>query len=273
MDTGSRQHFIFTEYSRWLDIIAEKHPEAAVLPWLKFTTGTGTTKVDGKYLFRNFQEGLRVFHRDLNIVWQAVLLEGISGKSKEEVWCRFCYLYYCRKVIEQDPENVTPEGFNWKRIEQKKWLYTFKYMGPCCEFLELGEGSSHEFLSNPVELSSRGTSKEKRKAEGTVGQPHRCFSTPPHSKKKPTNTSLTNTLQVCLATFHEKTSRDEPKKPWRLRMQQSTRPPPFLLDAHNRYRTSWLSTLKQRTRGSSICINSLVSWTIPRSSASYRWRC
>ena len=92
MDKGGREHFVMAEYTRWLEILTAKFPDAAVHPWLKFTTGTRSKKVDGAYLFRNFQEGLRVFHRDLNVVWAAVLKEGISGKSKEEMWSRLLLL-------------------------------------------------------------------------------------------------------------------------------------------------------------------------------------
>ena len=92
--------------------------------------------------------------------------EGTSGKSKEEVWCRFCYLYWCSTRDDFTPEEVTPQDFEVAKIEQKKWVYSFKYMGPPCEFLELGECKCHEFLSHPAKLDSRGTSTEKRKADG-----------------------------------------------------------------------------------------------------------
>ena len=165
MDKGSREHFIMTEYTTWLEILQQKFPDAAVHPWLSYTTGTRKVKVSGDYLFRNFQEGLRVFHRDLNTVWAHVLSEGISGKSKEEVWCRFCYLFSC-KLNNADPDTVTPINFDYKKIEQKKWILAFKYLGPCCEFLELGDDNCHEFLATPVQLGSRGTSTEKRKTKG-----------------------------------------------------------------------------------------------------------
>ena len=187
MDKGGRENYIMTEYSRWLEILMAKFPDAAVHPWLKFTTGTRTTKIDGKYLYRNFQEGLRIYHRDFNTTWEAVLKEGISGKSKEEVsfvlvllmvvsclnalalnvqvWCRFCYLFWCTSRGIK-PDDVTPKDFDYKKIESKKWIYSFKYMGPPCEFLELGECTCHEFLANPTELSSRGTSSLKRKTKG-----------------------------------------------------------------------------------------------------------
>ena len=171
MDKGARENYIMTEYNRWVEILRNKYPDAAVHPWIKFTTGTRTTQINGKYLYRNFQEGLRVFHRDLNTTWEAVLKEGISGKSKEEVWCRFCYLYWCTILKGIKPDDVTPEGFDVKKVEQKKWVYTFKYMGTCCVFLDLGEGTSHEFLSTPVKLASRGTSSQKRKEKGNPNPP------------------------------------------------------------------------------------------------------
>ena len=99
MDKGGREIFIMNEYNRWVEILISKYPDAAVHPWLRFTTGTRTIKIDGKYLYRNFQEGLRVFHRDFNTTWEETLKEGVSGKSKEEVWCRFCYLYWCKLKV------------------------------------------------------------------------------------------------------------------------------------------------------------------------------
>ena len=166
MDKGGREHFITSEYNRWVEILAAKFPDAAVHPWLEFTTGTRSKKINGAYLFRNFQEGLRVFHRDLNVVWAAVLKEGISVKSKKEVWARFCYLLWCKINGDTSPDDVTPVDFDYSSVEKKKWVYAFKYLGPCCEFLELGEYSCHEFLSSPVEVGSRSTSQDKRKAKG-----------------------------------------------------------------------------------------------------------
>ena len=99
MDKGGREIFIMNEYNRWVEILISKYPDAAIHPWLRFTTGTRLVKIDGKYLYRNFQEGLRVFHRDFNTIWEETLKEGVSGKSKEEVWCRFCYLYWCKLKV------------------------------------------------------------------------------------------------------------------------------------------------------------------------------
>ena len=107
-----------------------------------------------------------MFHRDLNVVWAAVLKEGISGKGKKEVWTHFLYLYWCKINGDTSPDDVTPVDFDFSSVEKKKWVYAFKYLGPCCEFLELGECSCHEFLSSPVEVESRSTSQDKRKVKG-----------------------------------------------------------------------------------------------------------
>ena len=48
---------------------------------------------------------------------------------------------------DEEPDDVTPVDFVWKRIEQWKWVFAFKYMGPCYEILELGETKCHEFLT------------------------------------------------------------------------------------------------------------------------------
>ena len=85
MNKGQREDFILSEYNNWCDILGQKHPNAPVLRWLKFTTGTRTARIDGGYLFHNFQEGLRIFHNEFNRVWDTVLQEGTSGKSKEYI--------------------------------------------------------------------------------------------------------------------------------------------------------------------------------------------
>lgn len=76
-----------------------------------------------------FSEGLHTFNRDFNTAWDQVLKERISDKSKEESWTRFYYLLHYKKA-EEDPEDTTSVDFDWKRVEQRKWVHTFKYMGP-----------------------------------------------------------------------------------------------------------------------------------------------
>ena len=69
------------------------------------------------------------------------LKEGTSGKSKKEVWERFYFLLWYKL---QDDDPVTPKDFHYERVESKNRVFSFKYRGPCCEFLELGEGVCHE---------------------------------------------------------------------------------------------------------------------------------
>ena len=172
MTKATREHFMLQEYNNWRAILAQKYPNASVLPYLEYTTGTKTAKVNGAYLYRNFQEGLRMFHNRFNGVWAAVLKEGISGKSKCEIWTRFCCVYHCAKTGEEKEES-TPANFYWQKIERQKWVYAYKHAGPCCELLELGTGVCHEFLSSPDGLALRGTGSAKRKADKLGRAVHR----------------------------------------------------------------------------------------------------
>ena len=160
MNKGELQMFMATEYSNWLEILEQKYPQARVHNWLEYTTGTRTTKVSGDYLYRNFSQGLREFHK-ANPIWNRTLAEGVSGKSKEEVWARFCYNLLCHRMGNV-PEDKIPSSFDYERFEKGKWMFAYKWMGPPCEFLELGERQSHEFLATPTELSKRGTGSKKR---------------------------------------------------------------------------------------------------------------
>ena len=40
---------------------------------------------------------------------------------------------------DQNPDPVTPKDFRYERVESKKWIFSFKYLDPCCEFLEIGK--------------------------------------------------------------------------------------------------------------------------------------
>ena len=164
MNKGQREDCIYSEYMNWVEILAAKHPRASVNGWLEYTTGTKTVKVTGAYLYRNFQEGLRVFHNELNKVWTLTIAEGNSGKSKEEVWKRFCYLYSCKRE-KSEPDATTPDDFDLGKIETLKWIYTYKHQGPPCEFLQIGRHSCHEFLASPKGLALRSTGTKKRRAE------------------------------------------------------------------------------------------------------------
>ena len=214
MDKGARENHILSEYSRWVQIMHEKFSEAAVLPYLSYTTGTRQKDVTGLYLYRNFSDGLRVINNEFNPVWAQVLKGRISGTSKEELWARFCYLIYCKRQDIEEPEEVTPADFDWRREELRKWMFAFKYMGPPCELLELGEQKCHEFLQNPKGLGKRNTSQEKRKADGI----------PPISLPSPSQLfTLFCPSQVCRGTPRERRKRDAPRRPSHLRSPPSAR--------------------------------------------------
>ena len=118
MNKGELQMFMATEYSNWLEILEQKYPQARVHNWLEYTTGTRTTKVSGDYLYRNFSQGLREFHK-ANPIWNRTLAEGVSGKSKEEVWARFCYNLLCHRMGNV-PEDKIPSSFDYERFEKGK---------------------------------------------------------------------------------------------------------------------------------------------------------
>lgn len=172
MNKGQREDFVYSEYMNWVEIVAAKYPRAAINGWLEFTTGTRTVKVTGAYIYRNFQEGLRIFHNEFNKIWIRAISEGTSGKSKEETWKRFLYLLACeREKKEADP--ATPEDFNVKKYETKKWVLTYKHQGPPCEYLGVGACTCHEFLASPKGLSMRSTGQKKRKSGGLSRTTHR----------------------------------------------------------------------------------------------------
>ena len=166
MNKSERCDFVLAEFEKWTDFLGQKYPDAAVLPFLSYTTGNKTTRVDGKHLYRNFSEGLRVFHNDLNPLWKKVVGGQTSGKSVEELWCFWCYLYWCRSRKPQlDPEDWTPKGFDVSKVEKMKWVMAFKFLGPPCEKFHHGSEKCHEFLASPAGLVARGTTAKKRKTE------------------------------------------------------------------------------------------------------------
>ena len=167
MNKSERCDFMLTEFEKWTAFLANKHPDAAVLPFLKYTTGNKTTFVDGKHLYRNFSDGLRVFHNELNPLWKKVLAGQTSGKSVKELWQFFCYLYWCRsRKPELTPEEVTPKSFDVGKVEKLKWLLAFKFLGPPCEKFRHGIKRCHEFLASPAGLAGRNsTTTKKRKTE------------------------------------------------------------------------------------------------------------
>ena len=163
MNKGELQHFMYEEYKNWIDICEQKFPNAAVQGWLEFTTGTRSAKVNGAYLYRNFCEGLRAFHKCAPI-WEQTLTEGTSGKAKEEMWKRFCYLLNCNRTGSK-PEESTPKDFDWEKTEKQKWMYVFKWMGPPCEFLELGD-KKNATNSCPIRPNYQNAAQEPKNVAG-----------------------------------------------------------------------------------------------------------
>ena len=80
-------------------------------------------------------------------VWTLTISEDNSGKSKEEVWKRFCYLLSCKRE-KLEPSDTTPDDFDLAKIEIQKWIYTYKHQGPACEFLQIGSSSCHDFFTS-----------------------------------------------------------------------------------------------------------------------------
>jgi len=172
MNKGQREDFMSQEYNNWIGRIVENFPCAAVKMYLKYTTATLKTKVDGHYLYRNFCEGLRLFHASFIPVWNRVLQGQISGKSGEELWIQWCYLLQCEKANDK-PEDWYPEGFAYDKVEKKKFVMAFKYMGPPCERLQVGMAECHEFLANPTGVGVRGTGTPVRKSKNLGRKAHR----------------------------------------------------------------------------------------------------
>ena len=172
MNKGQREDFAYSEYMNWVEIVASKYPHAAINGWLEFTTGKRTQKVTGAYIYRNFQEGLRIFHNEFNKIWGRAISEGTSGKAKQETWQRFLYLLACERE-QKEAEPTTPDDFNVKKFETKKWVLAYKHQGPPCEYLGVGAHTCHEFLANPKGLAMRSTGQKKRKSAGLSRSTHR----------------------------------------------------------------------------------------------------
>ena len=163
-----REELILANYMNWHLLLKEKHPTAAVLPYLMYTTSTKARKIDGTYLFRKFNEGLRCFRNTFNPIWTLVQNENNFGKSPRELWDRFLYIYHCR-INGQIEQANAPDSFCFetKRVERGKWVFSYKHMGPPCETLSLGEGACTEDLAisnDVIKLQPDMFKNTKRKA-------------------------------------------------------------------------------------------------------------
>ena len=95
MSKGERNLFILTSYNNWCDMLRKKYPDAAIHKYMAHTTGKLTTLIDGGYLYRNFQEGIRIYHNKWNPLWAKCLAGQTSGKSGADIWKMFVYRCYC----------------------------------------------------------------------------------------------------------------------------------------------------------------------------------
>ena len=68
-----------------------------------------------------------------------------------------CFQGVCERE-KKEAEPATPEAFNVKKYETKKWVLTYKHQGPPCEYLGVGASTCHEFLASPKGLALRSTS-------------------------------------------------------------------------------------------------------------------
>ena len=162
MSKGDREVFMNEEFNGWCATLKKKYPDAAINRFLGFTTGKCAVKVDGHYLYRNFQECLRKFHNEYNAMWSKLLAGQVSGKAPEEIWNMFMYQVHALKKGD-DADDIVPSGFDVESCERQKWAMAYKCLGPPRELL--GTGECHEFLANAPDLSARGG--KKRKGENT----------------------------------------------------------------------------------------------------------
>ena len=163
MSKGERNLFILTSYNNWCDILRKKYPNAAIHKYMAHTTGKLTTHIDGAYLYRNFQEGLRIYHNQWNPLWAKCLAGQTSGKSGVDIWNMFVYRRYCESKAAV-VEDVVPASFDVAANEHHKWVLAYKQLGPPCNLFPPCP-PCHELLANAKDFASRGTGTKKRKAD------------------------------------------------------------------------------------------------------------
>ena len=113
MTKPSRENFVLGQYNNWITHLAAKYEQSAVLQFLSFTTARKTNRITGDYLYRHYQEALRVFHNEWNGKWSKLCRGQVSGKSYFEIWKKFVYQLQCTKkgdviLDEVPPERVRP---------------------------------------------------------------------------------------------------------------------------------------------------------------------
>ena len=163
MSKGEQSLFILTSYNNWCDILRKKYPKAAIHKYMAHITGKLTTHINGAYLRRNFQEGLRIYHNQWNPLWAKCLAGQTSGKSGADIWNMFVYRRYCESKATV-VEDVVPASFDVAANEHHKWVLAYKQLGPPCNLFPPCP-PCHELLANAKDIASRGTGTKKRKAD------------------------------------------------------------------------------------------------------------
>ena len=158
MDAGQRNLEALQQYHAWVENLCYCYPQAAINKYMMYTTKTLRKEYTGRDVYRKFSDGLEKFQNVFMPTWNAVLAEGISGKTWPDIWARFV-----AKLFSSKPELVNAE--NLPLLEFKHpWLLCFKFLGPPCEKLFPGQ-TCHEIFCEANLLSSRGTGTRKRKIQ------------------------------------------------------------------------------------------------------------
>ena len=115
------------------------------------TTDKLTTHINGAYLRRNFQEGLRIYHNQWNPLWAKCLAGQTSGKSGADIWNMFVYRRYCESKATV-VEDVVPASFDVAANEHHKWVLAYKQLGPPCNLFPPCP-PCHELLANAKDIA------------------------------------------------------------------------------------------------------------------------
>ena len=137
-----RDLFCFTEYGRWCDIINLQYPNNCVHEYLQHTSSTRNKLLNGTGIFRKFSAGLKIFGNKFGPTWNKILNEGVSGKSKDELWLKFC------KQIQRKFKDVQTAE------RTVHWLLAFKHVGAASRVI-FGVDVDEQ-LADPVGFSRRG---------------------------------------------------------------------------------------------------------------------
>lgn len=89
MDAAQRNYDSLLQYNAWVENLHQCYPRAAILKYMQYTTKTMRKKFNGRDVYRKFTDGLEKFQNVFTPTWNAVLADGISGKTWPEIWMKF----------------------------------------------------------------------------------------------------------------------------------------------------------------------------------------